>query len=95
MGTMGVAPYLAQLQDTSAPQIQSHALTKLYGMLDVHWAEASELITIVESLAEDKSFASHEVRAFPHDHALEEKQPFPFFSPLPSPSPSRCPFLPH
>ena len=63
MGTM-LMPYLAQLQDPT-PQIQSHALKKLYGMMDVHWAEASELITVIETMAEDKTFVSHEVRENP------------------------------
>ncbi len=60
MGTL-VGSYLAQLSDAT-PQVKTHALKKLHGLMDVNWAEASELVTTIEALAEDKSFVSHEVR---------------------------------
>lgn len=54
--------YVALLEEDDA-RLQTFALTKLLTAVDVAWAETSEQIATIESLAESPAFPSRELAA--------------------------------
>jgi hypothetical protein len=40
---------------------QEHALRKLLTLVDAHWAEAADLVTVIEALAENEAFPAREL----------------------------------
>jgi len=44
-------------------KLREHALIKLVDVVDEHWAEVSEQIALIETLAEDETFDQHELAA--------------------------------
>jgi 26S proteasome regulatory subunit N2 len=48
---------LLALLEEDEPILQEHALKELYGIIDHHWAEVSNRVTLIESLSEETTFA--------------------------------------
>lgn len=45
------------------PQIQLLALQKLFRVIDLHWAEICDSLSLIEELSEDNNFVGHELAA--------------------------------
>jgi 26S proteasome regulatory subunit N2 len=61
-GSGAALQYIALLLEDD-PRIQSFALGKLLNVVDVAWAEASEQIARIETLAEDPQFPAQQLAA--------------------------------
>jgi 26S proteasome regulatory subunit N2 len=57
------AQRLLALLEEDEPILQEHALQQLYKIIDHHWAEVSNKVTLIESLSEEPSFAHRELAA--------------------------------
>ena len=60
---VGLAQQYVALLEEDDTRLQTFALTKLLSAVDVAWAETSEQIATIESLAESPAFPSRELAA--------------------------------